>query len=146
MLLDVTSGTHTLLTDVHEILSDFPAFFRPIFTKFDRGDLHKHLLSICKHREYRRRDGRTFLTPINKITFKRITSKLFLSRWTNTSVKICVLCHEVDHLRLFFLPPHDVLLLWLSHTTGYKHSPQFSLASGRQQLTPPFNKLNSWQF
>jgi len=76
MLLDVSSETHTLLTDVHEILSDVPTFFRPILTKFSTEDVRKRLMSICKLREHRHRDGRTFLTPDNKITFKRIPLKL----------------------------------------------------------------------
>ena len=54
----------------------FLHFFSPILTKFSTGDVRKHLLSICKLRENRRRDGRTFLTPYNKITFMRMPLKL----------------------------------------------------------------------
>jgi hypothetical protein len=105
MLLDVTTEPHTLLTDVREILSHFPAFFRPIWTKFGTRDVLRYLLSLmsCEFTENRSRDGRTFLRPLNKITFKRIPSKHFIFVISNEHFgKICVLRHEVHHLSIFY--------------------------------------------
>jgi hypothetical protein len=80
----------------------FLHFFRPILTKFGREDVYKHLLSICKFRENRSTDGRTFLTAVNKITFKRIWLKLFFVISNEHFGKICVLCNEVHHLRFCY--------------------------------------------
>jgi hypothetical protein len=41
----------------------------PIWAKFGIRGLHTVLVDMCQDRERRRREGRTFLTGVNKVTF-----------------------------------------------------------------------------